>query len=134
MRFIQTANRYAEQHVISRVYSIAIVIFTVAVALPSAINAQQAARIRATARVVGSVLPETQAVTESRLENLTQSDIGPDAAMRSPIMSSRGFAHVFTEPLFDKPDYSNTQAGRERVSAKKRHQTVLQITVAYTAN
>jgi len=134
MRLIQTANADAEKHVTSRVYSIVFLLLTFAVALPPAMNAQQAARIRATARVVRSVLPETQAVTASRLESLTQIDLDPDAVTSSPVMSSRGFVHVSTEPLLDERAHPNGQLSRERDLSRNRHPEVLQITVAYTAN
>ena len=134
MRLSRTANADAERHVTSRVYIVVFLLLAVAIALPSAVNAQRAARIRATAQVVRSVLPETHAATARRLEELAQIDLDPDAEKQSPVMSSRGFVHVFTEPLVDERAYPNGQPGRERNLTRERQPRALQITVAYTAN
>jgi hypothetical protein len=115
-------------------YGVAITVFALIVLLPNAATAQEPARIRATARVVGSVLSETRTATAIQLESLAELDGEGAMQVHATLMSSNGYAHVFAERL-SEPSYEKQIRGIDPIhSVDDREQEVLHITVAYTAN
>ena len=117
-----------------RAYEIAIVVSTFALFAAATANAQQAAGIGARARVVRSVVPESQKITESSLRYLEQVSIESESVPTPPVISSGGYVHVFTEYLAKDPAREPIPVDcAERFVGDERRE-ILRITAAYTAN
>ena len=104
------------------------------VMVPEAAAAQKSARIRATARVVESVVPETLAATQQELSQLSQHGADDVQLVKTPIGTKRGIAHVYTECLIPDPRHASAEPTPESPAEGDGSRTLVRITVAYTAN
>lgn len=116
----------------NRLFGIALTAMTLAAALPTTAAAQRSSRIQATARVVGSVLPETQAAAEQQIAQLAGPEEPSIVAEKHTVATSKGIAHIVTES-WPVPDPIGDLEDNDR-PAVASGQTEVRITVAYTAN
>jgi hypothetical protein len=125
----------------NRIVNITMVALAMVAVFPAAVNAQESAGIRASARVVRSVLPETQAATEILLEDVAQIGSAQEAISSHSVSTANGIAQVYTERLAAEGTQvwrgsARSQEGsatrRESVAAVKKDR--IRLTVAFTAN
>lgn len=107
---------------------------TLVFVLPMAMEAQESARIRVSARVVRSVVPETFAATAAHLQQISEAGVSEDVFVRRPVETDSRFAHIFTERLAN--EVGSTLLGSPAVAytETRADEPELRITVAYTAN
>ena len=103
-------------------------------ALPRNVEAQESAHIRVGARVVSSVIPETQSATIAQLSEFAATGFKDAAIVRQSVQTERGFAQVTTESLPPKGRFvsDRTQAGDDHVV--ENNQVRVLVTVTFTAN
>jgi len=102
---------------------------------PENVCAQKAARIRATARIRASAVPEVKEATAQRISQLSQSRADSTEQNFNSIMTSRGIAHIFTERISSvrKPSRDSKSKAPQR-SDQAGEETHMRLTIAFTAN
>jgi len=118
----------------NRIINIAMVALTMIAILPTAADAQRSARIRVSARVVGSVVPETLMAAEAQLDHLAKAGIDEETTTIRAARTENGFAHVYTERLAPEVTGDSNQATPAQQVVEQAGQDRVRLTVAYTAN
>ena len=113
---------------------IALVALALTAILSAGANAQRAASIQASARVFGSVVPETQLATETHLTRLTQTVQTEEIGTSQPVRTKKGIAHLYTELLGPKQSQNSSEAEAAHQLAGQVDRSHVRLTVAYTAN
>jgi hypothetical protein len=111
-----------------------ILVLTLVFVLPMVVEAQESARIRVSARVVSSVVPETYAATAAHLQQISETGVGEDVAVRKPVETDSRFAHIFTQKLANEAGSTLVGSPVVEYAETEVDQPELRITVAYTAN
>jgi hypothetical protein len=107
---------------------------TLVFALPMALEAQESARIRVSARVVRSVVPETFAATAAHLQQISETGVSEALGVRRPVETDSRFAHIFTQKLANEAGSTLVGSPVVEYAETEVDQPELRITVAYTAN
>ena len=107
---------------------------TLIVAVPMALEAQELMRIRASARVVRSVVPETHAAAAARMQQLAETGVSEVLDVKSAVETENRFAHIFTEKLANEVGSSLVGSPAIARTETRAYEPKLRITVAYTAN
>jgi len=117
-----------------RSVGITLVAVTMFVILPTAVHAQESGRIRVSARVVSSVIPETRATIDQQLLLLVQAGRNKATTTNQEVETERGFARISTERLGFDYDAAADRAVDHSDTETEAGNGVIRITVAYTAN
>ena len=118
----------------NRIVNITMVALTMVAVLPAGVNAQKSAGIRASARVVRSVLPETQTAAEILLEDVAQVELAQQAISSHSVSTENGIAQVYTERLAADVAQIWNGSATNRESVEAGRQDRIRLTVAFTAN
>ena len=66
---------------------------------PLALEAQESATVRVSARVVSSVIPETQATAATQIANVAETVFSEPAIVKQTGQTERGYAQITTESM-----------------------------------
>lgn len=131
------ANEWAttlEEQMSKRIISIAAVALTMVVVLPAVAEAQESGRIRATARVVSSLIPETQMAADVQLGRFARNGMGDETSTIETVSTKNGFAQVSAELLTIETAEDSGQQTTVLPILGSSGQSRVMLTVAYTAN
>ena len=117
-----------------RIISIAAVALTMVVVLPAVAEAQESGRIRATARVVSSLIPETQMAADVQLGRFARNGMGDETSTIETVSTKNGFAQVSAELLTIETAEDSGQQTTVLPILGSSGQSRVMLTVAYTAN
>ncbi len=111
-----------------------VLVLTLTIALPMALDAQESASIRVGVRVVSSVIPDTRATTAALVSEFAKANVEGTSVVKRSVQTARGFAQVVSEGVAPVDDMALQSTPSAAETAGRSSVRRVLITVAYTAN